>query len=109
MPPPVESALSLFVGERPPDRPSRRPERMFLSELSNEEKRAVIDFLKRTEAEFSATFSPATARTELIGCSLPKGPPLDVSLQFSKSKKRSNSSAREKLKLLAPAIFALAA
>ena len=46
MPPPVESALSLFVGERPPDRPSRRPERMFLSELSNEEKRAVIDFFE---------------------------------------------------------------
>lgn len=46
MPPPVEAALSLFLGERPPDRPSRRADRMFLSELSNEEKESVISFFE---------------------------------------------------------------
>ena len=44
MPPAVEAALKLFVGETPPIKPSRNKGRMFLDELSPEQQKAVIDF-----------------------------------------------------------------
>ena len=40
----VEAALKLFVGEQPPDRPTRRSDRMFLNELEPAAQKAVIDF-----------------------------------------------------------------
>lgn len=50
IPPPVEAALSLFLGERPPDRPSRRPDRMFLDELNPAEQAAVIEFFENNRS-----------------------------------------------------------
>lgn len=44
MPPNVEAALKLFVGETPPNRPSRAPNRMYLIELDAASQKAVIDF-----------------------------------------------------------------
>lgn len=40
----VEAALKLFVGETPPNKPSEKPDRMYLSELEPEQAKAVIDF-----------------------------------------------------------------
>ncbi len=40
----VEAALKLFVGETPPNKPSRDPNRMFLNELDAASQKAVIDF-----------------------------------------------------------------
>ncbi len=40
----VEAALKLFVGETPPDRPSKDPKRMHLNELDAATQKAVIDF-----------------------------------------------------------------
>lgn len=40
----VETALKLFVGETPPNRPSRDPNRMYLDELDAASQKAVIDF-----------------------------------------------------------------
>lgn len=40
----VEIALKLFVGETPPDRPSREPNRMFLNELDAAAQKAVTEF-----------------------------------------------------------------
>jgi len=40
----VETALKLFVGETPPNKPSRAPNRMFLDELTNTAQKAIIDF-----------------------------------------------------------------
>ncbi len=40
----VESALKLFVGEVPPNKPSRDANRMFLNELDPQTQKAVIDF-----------------------------------------------------------------
>jgi hypothetical protein len=47
----VEAALKLFVGETPPDRPSRDPNRMFLNELDPAQQKAVIDFFTANRAE----------------------------------------------------------
>ncbi len=44
MPPNVEAALKLFVGETPPNKPSRDPHRMYLDELDAASQKAVIDF-----------------------------------------------------------------
>lgn len=44
MPADVQDALKLFVGERPPTKPGRAANRMFLDELSAEQRRAVITF-----------------------------------------------------------------
>lgn len=44
MPPQVEAALKLFVGETPPRAPGRSPVRSYLNELSGAEQQAVIDF-----------------------------------------------------------------
>lgn len=40
----VEAALKLFVGEVPPNKPSRDPNRMYLDELDAASQKAVIDF-----------------------------------------------------------------
>lgn len=40
----VETALKLFVGETPPNKPSRDPHRMYLDELDVAVQKAVIDF-----------------------------------------------------------------
>jgi hypothetical protein len=47
MPPEVEDALKLFVGEAPPTQGSRDPDRMFLTELPPETQANVIDFFTR--------------------------------------------------------------
>lgn len=44
MPPDVEAALKLFLGETPPIRQGRTKDRMYLNELEPAEQRAVIDF-----------------------------------------------------------------
>ncbi len=44
IPPNVEMALKLFVGETPPNKPSRDPNRMYIDELDTASQRAVIDF-----------------------------------------------------------------
>lgn len=44
MPADVEAALKLFVGEVPPTKPGRSPDRMFLNELEPEAQKAVVDF-----------------------------------------------------------------
>ncbi|MBX3295501.1 MAG: type II restriction endonuclease [Acidobacteria bacterium] len=44
IPPDVEAALRLFVGEDPPTGKARRPERMFLTEMSKEARNAVVEF-----------------------------------------------------------------
>lgn len=44
MPAVVEAALKSFVGEAPPDRPSREKSRMFLDELDPASKKAVVDY-----------------------------------------------------------------
>jgi len=44
MPADVEAALKLFVGETPPTKPSRVPDRMYLDELDSSATKAVIDF-----------------------------------------------------------------
>ncbi|MEP6848696.1 MAG: type II restriction endonuclease [Acidobacteriota bacterium] len=40
----VETAMKYFVGETPPSKTARDPQRMYLNELSAEHQRAVIDF-----------------------------------------------------------------
>src|SRR5436190_1612660 len=40
----VEAALKLFLGEVPPTKAGRDPNRMFLNELEPEQKKAVVDF-----------------------------------------------------------------
>jgi len=40
----VEAALKLFVGETPPNKPSKDPNRMYLNELDPAAQKAVIDF-----------------------------------------------------------------
>ena len=44
MPPDVEAALKLFLGEKPPTRPGRDPKRMFLNELEPSQQKSVVDF-----------------------------------------------------------------
>jgi len=44
MPSDVEAALKLFVGETPPNKPSRDAKRMYLNELDPTVQKAVIDF-----------------------------------------------------------------
>ena len=54
MPADVVSALKLFVGEVKPSKASRKPERMFLNELSVEQRRAVTDFFAANKTEIVA-------------------------------------------------------
>lgn len=54
MPADVVSALKLFVGEAKPSKASRNPERMFLNELSVEQRRAVTDFFTANRTEIVA-------------------------------------------------------
>jgi R.HinP1I restriction endonuclease len=51
MPADVEAALKLFVGETPPNKPSRDPNRMFLDELDAASQMAVIDFFTANRAK----------------------------------------------------------
>ncbi|MGE0654665.1 MAG: type II restriction endonuclease [Pyrinomonadaceae bacterium] len=51
MPADVAAALKLFVGEVKPNKPSRNAERMFLNELTPEQRKAVIDFFTANKAE----------------------------------------------------------
>ena len=51
MPPDVEAALKLFVGEVRPNKPSRNPKRMFLNELDPAVQRRVVDFFTANKAE----------------------------------------------------------
>ncbi|HQU93166.1 MAG TPA: hypothetical protein PLK77_12755, partial [Pyrinomonadaceae bacterium] len=44
MPKDVEAALKLFLGEVPPDKPTRVANRMFLNELDPAAQKAVVDF-----------------------------------------------------------------
>ena len=44
MPTDVEAALKLFLGETPPNKPSKDPNRMYLNELDAASQKAVIDF-----------------------------------------------------------------
>src|SRR5690606_373608 len=47
----VVAALKLFLGEVPPTGRSRRPERMYLTEMAAEQRRAVVDFFERNKNE----------------------------------------------------------
>ncbi len=51
IPPTVEHALKLFVGETPPAKDGRSPERMFLDELDPTTQKAVIDFFTENRAK----------------------------------------------------------
>ncbi len=51
MPADVVAALKLYVGETPPDRPSRDPRRMYLKEFEPETQKAVMDFFKKRKDE----------------------------------------------------------
>jgi hypothetical protein len=50
IPPDVENALKLFVGENPPNKPSRNPDRMFFDEFDKATQKAVIDFFTANRA-----------------------------------------------------------
>lgn len=54
MPPEIVAALRLFVGEDPPVGTTRRPERMFLTELSKEVQAAVVGFFSANKEHIVA-------------------------------------------------------
>ncbi len=47
----VESALQLFVGETPPNKPSRDRNRMFLNELEPAQQKAIVDFFTANKTD----------------------------------------------------------
>lgn len=51
IPPDVEAALKLFLGETPPNRPSRDAKRMYLNELDTASQKAVIEFFTANRAK----------------------------------------------------------
>jgi hypothetical protein len=51
MPAGVEAALKLFVGETPPNKPSRDPDRMYLNEIDAGSQKAIIEFFTANRAE----------------------------------------------------------
>ena len=51
MPADVETALKLFVGETPPNKPSREANRMYINELDPDAQKAVIDFFTAHKTE----------------------------------------------------------
>ena len=58
MPEDVHAAMKLFVGESPPNGPSRRDDRMFLTELPPETQERVVDFFeKRRDAIVTSLFA----------------------------------------------------
>lgn len=58
MPEDVHAAMKLFVGESPPIGPSRRDDRMFLTELPPETQKRVVEFFeKRRDAIVTALFA----------------------------------------------------
>lgn len=50
MPADVQASLRLFTGEVKPNRPSRDPRRMFLTELTPEERKGIVDFFTANKA-----------------------------------------------------------
>lgn len=51
MPADVVKPLKYFVGELPPHKPGRHKERMYLNELSEESRKAVLDFFRKHKTE----------------------------------------------------------
>ncbi len=51
MPKDVEEALRLFVGQTPPNKPSREANRMFLNELEKETQIKIVEFFTQNKAE----------------------------------------------------------
>ena len=51
MPPDVVEALKLFVGEVKPNKPSRKPERMFLNEFNTEIQTKIVDFFTANKSD----------------------------------------------------------
>lgn len=51
MPPQVVDGLRFFVGELPPDKPSRDSKRMFLNELDPNQRNAIVDFFTANKRE----------------------------------------------------------
>jgi len=54
MPATVTAALKLFLGETPPSRSGRNPDRMFLNELDPDAQKAVVDFFTANKAEIAS-------------------------------------------------------
>ena len=51
MPTHVHTALKYFLGETPPSKPGRDPKRMFLTELSIDSQRAIVDFFTSNKTQ----------------------------------------------------------
>jgi hypothetical protein len=51
MPADVQTALRHFVGETPPSKPGRDPKRMFLTELSADSQKAIVDFFTTNKTQ----------------------------------------------------------
>jgi len=68
MPPEIVAALRLFVGEDPPVGKTRRPERMFLTELSKEVQAAVVGFFSANKEQIVADLlrGEGTGRADLF-------------------------------------------
>lgn len=68
MPPEVAAALRLFVGEDPPVGKTRRPERMFLTELSKEVQAAIVGFFSANREQIVADLlrGEGTGRADLF-------------------------------------------
>lgn len=94
MPPDVENALKLYLGEVPPTKPSRDAKRMYLNELEPAQAAAVVEFFPGTRMRSYRTSSPATAYTLRAG-SWSRGRPLiSRSGRSARSATRSNISAK---------------
>lgn len=68
MPPEVAAALRLFVGEDPPIGKTRRPERMFLTEMSKEVQAAIVGFFSANKERIVADLlrGKGTGRADLF-------------------------------------------
>lgn len=68
MPPEIVAALRLFVGEDPPVGKTRRPERMFLTEMSKEVQAAVVGFFSANKDRIVADLlrGEGTGRADLF-------------------------------------------
>lgn len=60
MPPDVVAAMRLYLGEDPPNAKSRRPERMFLSELPEASQKAVLEFFSINKDRIAADLIKGT-------------------------------------------------
>lgn len=68
MPPEIVAALRLFVGEDPPVGKTRRPERMFLTEMSKEVQAAIVGFFSANKERIVADLlrGKGTGRADLF-------------------------------------------